>query len=207
MRRRTDSTSMTSALIDEQDPDAAAKIEKEINDIDRTYDFDVPSAIDWDLLIKGLRLLKEGKPFDKPIYNEHLKLREKRTEKVFATDLIILEGHLIFTNQELMELLDMKVFIDTDDDVRLSRRVLKMSKKGTLTNLQDLLYKYEKQIKPAYEKYIEPSKKYADIIIPNYGFSMDSIDVNELLIPIPAVDLIIKQVESSHSSKKVKEFI
>lgn len=106
-----------------------------------------------------------------------------------------------------MDLLDMKVFIDTDDDVRLSRRVLKMSKKGTLTNLQDLLYKYEKQIKPAYEKYIEPSKKYADIIIPNYGFSMDSIDVNELMIPIPAVDLIIKQVESSHSTKKVKEFI
>ena len=89
-------------------------------------------------------------------------------------------------------MLDLKVFIDTDDDVRLSRRVLKMSKKGTLTNLQDFLYKYEKQIKPAYEKYIEPSKKYADIIIPNYGFSMEAIDVNHVVIPIPAVDLIIK---------------
>ena len=95
-----------------------------------------------------------------------------------------------------MDLLDLKVFIDTDDDVRLSRRVLKMSKKGTLTNLQDLLYKYEKQIKPAYEKWIEPSKKHADIIIPNYGFGMD-MDINDVIIPIPAVELIIRQVENS----------
>lgn len=59
-----------------------------------------------------------------------------------------------------------------------------------------MLYKYEKQIKPAYEKYIEPSKKYADIIIPNYGFTMDTMDLNELTIPVKAVELIIKQAES-----------
>lgn len=99
-----------------------------------------------------------------------------------------------------MDLLDLKIFIDTDDDVRLSRRVLKMSKKGTLLNLQDLLYKYEKQIKPSYEKFIEPSKKYADIIIPNYGFSLDKMDLDDIIIPIPAVELIIKQVESSKNS-------
>lgn len=141
--------------------------------------------------------MKEGRPFNKPIYDDHLKLRKEVTERIAPADLIILEGHLIFTNQKVMDLLDLKVFIDTDDDVRLSRRVLKMSKKGTLTNLQDLLYKYEKKIKPAYEKYIEPSKKYADIIIPNYGFTMETtMDINELMIPIPAVDLIIKKVES-----------
>ena len=103
-----------------------------------------------------------------------------------------------------MELLDLKVFIETDDDVRLSRRVMKMSKKGTLTNLQDLLYKYEKQIKPAYEKWIEPSKKYADIIIPNYGFSLDKMDVDDIMIPIPAVELIIKQVETQSNADKRK---
>jgi uridine kinase len=122
------------------------------------------------------------------------------------TDLIILEGHLIFTSPKLMELLDLKVFIDTDDDVRLSRRVLKMSKKGgSLAGLQDLLYKYEKQIKPAYERYIEPSKKYADIIIPNYGFSMDAMDLDELVIPMPAVELIIKQAESQAFLSKPRE--
>jgi uridine kinase len=71
-------------------------------------------------------------------------VRSDKTEKIYPSNLIILEGHLIFTNEQLMKLLDLKVFIDTDDDVRLSRRVLKMSEKGTLTNLQDLLYKYEK---------------------------------------------------------------
>ena len=110
---------------------------------------------------------------------------------------------MLFNNTDLMKLLDLKVFIDTDDDVRLSRRVLKMSKKGTLTNLQDLLYKYEKQIKPAYEKWIEPSKKYADIIIPNYGFSLDNMDMDEIIIPIPAVELIIKQVQNRSAKAKM----
>lgn len=59
-----------------------------------------------------------------------------------------------------------------------------------------MLYKYEKQIKPAYEKWIEPTKKYADIIIPNYGFSMDKMDLEEMIVPLPAVDLIIKQIEN-----------
>jgi uridine kinase len=109
-----------------------------------------------------------------------------------------------------MDLLDLKVFIDTDDDVRLSRRVLKMStrctdKKNALTQLQDLLFKYERQIKPAYERYIEPSKKFADIIIPNYGFSMDGLDLNEPTIPIPAIELIIKQVESLQYGPKPGE--
>lgn len=100
-----------------------------------------------------------------------------------------------------MNMLDLKIFIDTDDDVRLSRRVLKMDKKGTLNNLQDLLYKYETKIKPAYEKWIEPSKKYADIILPNYGFSMDNMDIDDIIIPIPAVELIIKQVQNRSSSR------
>ena len=137
-------------------------------------------------------MLKEGKPFNKPLYDEHLKLRREETEYVSPAQTVILEGHLIFTNKQVMDLLDLKVYVDTDDDVRLSRRVLKMEAKGTLLSLQDLLYKYEKQIKPAYEKYIEPSKKYADIIIPNYGFAMDTMDLEDQMIPIPAVDLIIK---------------
>ena len=180
---------------------------REITEIEKHYDFDVPTAIDWPLLLvrsrisfsvkEGLRLLKEGKSFDKPVYDEHLKLRGEATERVGPASLVILEGTLIFTNQEVMDLLDLKVYVDTDDDVRLSRRVLKMESKGTLASLQDLLYKYEKQIKPAYERFIEPSKKFADIIIPNYGFNMDTMDVEEQMIPIPAVDLIIKQVNNN----------
>lgn len=73
-----------------------------------------------------------------------------------------------------------------------------------------MLYKYEKKIKPAYEKWIEPSKKYADIIIPNYGFSIDKMDIEDIIIPIPAVELIIRQVENSRGSsgrQKMQGFI
>ena len=72
-------------------------------------------------------MLKENKPFNKPIYDDHLKIRKEETDKLYPSNVIILEGHLIFANEELMKLIDLKVFIDTDDDVRLSRRVLKMS--------------------------------------------------------------------------------
>ena len=90
-------------------------------------------------------MLREGKPFNKPLYDDHLKVRKEETERIYPSDVIIVEGHLIFNCEELIKMFDLKIFIDTDDDVRLSRRVLKMSKnKGSLTNLQDLLYKYEK---------------------------------------------------------------
>ena len=78
-------------------------------------------------------MLIDGKPFNKPLYDDHLKERKETTEKVLPSSVIILEGHLIFNHEELRKLLDLKVFIDTDDDVRLSRRVLKMSQnKGSI---------------------------------------------------------------------------
>jgi len=83
-----------------------------------------------------MQLLKEGKPFNKPSYDEHLKVRLEQTERIYPSNVIIVEGHLLFNNKDLMKMLDLKVFIDTDDDVRLSRRVLKMSKDmGSLQNL------------------------------------------------------------------------
>jgi uridine kinase len=75
----------------------------------------------------------------------YYKIRKEETERVYPSNLIIVEGHLIFTNEELRNQFNLKIYIDTDDDVRLSRRVLKMAKnKNSITNLQDLLYKYEK---------------------------------------------------------------
>ena len=93
--------------------------------------------------------------------------------------------------------MDLKVFIDADDDVRLSRRVLKMSRKhpNDVTYLHDFLAKYEKFTKPSYEKFIEPTKKYADFILPNFGFSLsDTLDIDSM--NIPAIDLIVKRVLS-----------
>jgi uridine kinase len=137
-----------------------------------------------------------------PLYDSHKKIRKEETQKIFPSSLIIVEGTLIFCNKQLMDLMDLKVFIDTDDDVRLSRRVLKASKnyeKGDNSFLVPLLDKYERIIKPSFERHVEPTKKHADIIIPNYGFSVDDeFDMENMIIPI---DLIIKRVTHDQRHK------
>ena len=171
------------------------EIEADIRDAYRKNDFDTPNAIDWELLNKGIEALKEGKPFNKPVYDDETMIRTAKTVHVKPASVIIIEGHLIFCNEQLMKNMDLKVFIDTEDDVRLSRRVLKMSRKhpNDMTFLTDLLNKYENYIKPSFEKFIEPTKKYADIILPNYGFSTDdNLDIDKM--NIPAIDLIIKRL-------------
>jgi uridine kinase len=150
-------------------------------------------------LNKGVQSLKNGNPFNKPIYDDETMMRLAMTEHIKPAPVVIIEGHLIFCNEELMKKMDLKVFIDTDDDVRLSRRVLKMSRKhpNDRTFLSDLLQKYENYVKPSFEKFIEPTKKYADIILPNYGFSTeDKLDIDQM--NIPAIDLIIKRVLSEY---------
>ena len=122
-------------------------------------------------------------------------MRMEKTVHIKPTSVIIIEGHLIFCNDDLMKKMDLKVFVDTDDDVRLSRRVLKMSRQypDDMTFLADLLQKYEDFIKPSFEKYVEPTKKYSDIILPNYGFSTeDKLEIDHM--NVPAIELIIKRI-------------
>ena len=113
----------------------------EIRDYYRKNDFDSPDAIDWKILLKGVEALKAGLPFNKPIYDDMTMIRTALTEHIKPSSVIIVEGHLIFCNEELRKMMDLKVFIDTDDDVRLSRRVLKMSRRhpDDKTFLSDLL--------------------------------------------------------------------
>jgi uridine kinase len=117
-------------------------------------------------------------PFNKPVYDKYFKVRLEITERIDPCPLIIVEGALIFCSKQLRDLFDLSIFIDTDDDVRLSRRVLKNASKQGIQQipLQQLLKTYEEKTKPAFEKFIEPTKKYANTIIPNYGFSTDVLD-------------------------------
>jgi uridine kinase len=110
------------------------------------------------------------------VFNKVTKTRDEKTEKIYPTPIVILEGHYLFNNEALMKLIDCKIFLDTDDDVKLSRMVMKFTKTNSsdINSLKQFLGVYEKQIKPAYEKWIEPAKKYADIIVPNYVFSLDA---------------------------------
>jgi uridine kinase len=109
---------------------------------------------------------------------------------------IIIDGHLIFSNEELLNLIDLKVYVDADDDVRLSRKVIKQMKvKREGFAVRDFLDKYESIEKPSFEKHIEPNKKYADIVIPNYGFSLDPLNVEKQLIAMPVINLMVKEIE------------
>lgn len=178
-----------------EDTRDAEEVKEEIREVYKQNDFDSPDAIDWELLNKGVNSLRNGKPFNKPIYDDTTMIRLAETKQIKPSPVIIIEGHLIFCNEELMKKMDLRVFIDTDDDVRLSRKVLKIARKypEDMTYLSDFLNKYEKFVKPSYEKFIEPTKKYADMILPNYGFSTeDKLDIDQM--HIPAIDLIIKRV-------------
>ena len=128
--------------------------------------------------------MKKKESFYKPIYDKFFKVRLQSEEKVNPCDVIIVEGGLLFCNEQLRNMFDLGIFIDTDDDVRLSRRVLKNASRppDQQMQLQALLKTYETKTKPAFEKFIEPTKKHAHIIIPNYGFSPDNFALDKMTI-------------------------
>jgi uridine kinase len=133
---------------------------KEIN-------FDEPAAIDYDLLISHIKLLKEGNSIDMPQYSMYNSKRMPETTKVFSKPIIITEGILIFQNQELLDLIDIKVYLDSSPDDRLINIIRRdIYERGK--NFAEVLKRYEDLVRPMHIKYIEPSRKLADYIIPKY---------------------------------------
>ncbi|WP_068268712.1 uridine kinase [Caviibacter abscessus] len=146
--------------------DAYYKDNKHLSFEQRTkLNYDHPDAIDFDLLISHVKALKEGNSIRKPIYSfkEHLRLPD--TEIVNSQQIIIIEGILILAIEKLRELLDMKVFVDTDDDERLLRRIERdMNERGR--SFKNIKEQYINTVKPMHLEFVEPSKRYADVIIP-----------------------------------------
>lgn len=138
--------------------------------------YDHPFAFDNKLLIEHLKDLKTGKSIEKPLYDFELHNRKKETLLVEAKEVVILEGILILSEEEIRDLLDIKVFVDTDSDVRIIRRILRdIKERGR--SLDSVIYQYMKTVRPAHLQFIEPSKKYADIIIPEGGYNDVAIDL------------------------------
>ncbi|XP_005090134.1 uridine-cytidine kinase-like 1 [Aplysia californica] len=132
------------------------------------YNFDHPDAFDFDLMISTIRRLKDGKSINVPIYNFATHAREKEMKTIYGANVVIFEGIMAFANLELLELMDMKVFVDTDSDVRLARRLRRdIAERGR--ECQGVLKQYMKFVKPSFEHYIEPSMRLADIIVPKGG--------------------------------------
>jgi len=142
------------------------------------FNFDHPSAIDWALLVQTLNCLKDPKagPVDIPVYDFVTHSRLKQTTSVYGADVIILEGILIFHNVETRDMFDVKIFVDEDADTRLARRVIRdIRDRGR--DVVGVLSQYEKFVKPSFEDYVSPSKKYADMIIPRGAANKVAIDL------------------------------
>lgn len=139
--------------------------------------FDHPEAIDFKLLCKQLKELKEGKRIEQPVYS-YLTCSRSTTETVTVepADVIIIEGILVFTCKELREQMDIKIFVDADDDDRLMRVMARdIIERGK--TVETVIERYTKTVKPMYLQFIEPSKRYADIIIPQGGHNKVAIDI------------------------------
>jgi uridine kinase len=143
--------------------------------------FDHPRAIDFDLLIQHLIKLKNGKSIQQPTYSFITHTRTGNFINITPHNVIIVEGILILTNKILRKLFNIKIFIDTDADERLVRRIKRdISERGR--NIDEILCRYKKVIKPMHEQFIEPSKYYADIIIPNTKKNNLAINILKSLI-------------------------
>lgn len=138
--------------------------------------YDHPDAFDNKLLIEHLSDLLEGKSINKPIYDFENHNRKKETIKVEPNDIIILEGILILYEKEIRDLLDIKIFVDTDSDVRIIRRILRDMKDRGRT-LDSVIVQYMSTVRPAHLQFVEPTKRYADLIIPEGGYNKVAIDI------------------------------
>ena len=154
-----------------------------------SQNFDHPDAIDLELLVSQTKDLLSGKSVNQPLYDFSTHLRTQETTSLESKSIIILEGILILYFTELREMMDIKVFVDTDADIRLIRR-LKRDIKKRGRSLDSVLEQYEKTVKPMHVEFVEPSKRFADIIIPEGGHNL------------VAVDLLATKIQSIVNEKK-----
>ena len=138
--------------------------------------YDHPSAFDTDLLIEHLRQLKAGHSIQCPVYSDSDHNRTDRTVEIFPTKAIIVEGILIFQNPTLRDMFDIKIFVETDADVRILRRALRDVEERGRT-LQSVVTQYLTTVKPMHEQYVEPSRKYADIVVLEGGHNLVALEM------------------------------
>ena len=138
--------------------------------------YDHPESFDTDLMIADVKKLRNNEPIDMPVYDYTIHNRSDATVHVVPKKVIILEGILILESKELRDLMDIKVFVDTDADERLMRRI-RRDMQERARSIESILTQYRETVKPMHEQFVEPSKKYADIIIPRGGENTTGISI------------------------------
>lgn len=138
--------------------------------------YDHPNAFDTDLLVEQLKQLLQRKPIDIPVYDYTIHTRSDEVIHQEPRDVILVEGILVLNDPRLRDLMDIKIFVDTDDDIRIIRRIQRdIEERGR--SLQSVIDQYLATVKPMYHQFIEPSKRYADIIVPEGGENQVAIDL------------------------------
>ena len=138
--------------------------------------YDEPAALETDLMVRQLEQLRRGEEILCPVYDFTVHNRSDETILVKPERVIIVEGILIFENKQLRDLMDIKIFVDTDADIRICRRIKRdVNKRGR--SLESVITQYQETVKPMHEKYVEPSKKYADIVVPEGGKNLVALSM------------------------------
>ncbi|MFQ5648614.1 MAG: uridine kinase [bacterium] len=138
--------------------------------------FDHPDAIDTELMVEQLKALLRGETIRQPIYDFVTHTRPNRFKTIGPHSIIVLEGILIFDNPELRALMDIKIYVDTDADIRFIRRVKRdMLERGR--TIESVIQQYEASVRPMHLQFVEPSKRYADLIVPEGGYNKVAIDL------------------------------
>ena len=143
--------------------------------------YDHPNSLDTDLLVGHVRALREGRAADLPVYDFTRHVRKPETMPVQPGSAIIVEGILIFADRELRSLMDVKVFVDTDSDIRFIRRLQRDIAERDRT-VPSVIEQYLATVKPMHEEFVEPSKRYADLIVPEGGYNQVAVDMLLTLI-------------------------
>ena len=138
--------------------------------------YDHPNAFDTELMIEHLRALKQGKSIECPIYDYTIHNRSKDTITIVPNKVIIVEGILIFENKDLCDLMDIRIFVDTDADLRIIRRIQRDVMERA-RSLESVINQYIETVEPMHEQYVEPSKKNANVIVPEGGYNQAAMEM------------------------------
>lgn len=138
--------------------------------------YDHPNAFDTELMIKHLKALKRGETIECPVYDYTIHNRSKDTITIVPNRVIIVEGILIFENKELCELMDIRIVVDTDADLRIIRRIQRDVMERA-RSLESVINQYVQTVKPMHEQYVEPSKKNANVIVPEGGYNQAAMEM------------------------------
>ena len=142
----------------------------------KAVNWDHPDAFDWDLLVRQLTDLSQGRAIEKPVYDFHNHVRSPSVVQIPPADVIVIDGILLFVDARVRDLCDVKVFVDADADIRLIRRIRRdMTKRGR--PLPEILDQYLSTVQPMHLEFVEPSKRYADVIVPRGGHSPVAIEM------------------------------